>query len=153
MNHRSIPHFPTARRSPSLQVSWQAIPTGRKPLHTVKPQTIPYATPAPRTNPGYFSVGGRWAIGCFGYIVLSVLWFVALSYFLPAFERTWIINGLPPWVGFAGWCVMTGFLLTITLWLRLRYGYKGYGYGILSILLLLIGLSLLLLSICGTGHL
>lgn len=119
----------------------------------IKP--IPYATPGARMNPGVIPVKGRMAIGCFGYVLLSVLWFVSLPYFLPQFEKHWTINGLPWWAGVAGWGVMTAGLLVISLWLRLKFGYKGYGYGILSILgaagLLLPGLYLLLLAICGTG--
>lgn len=111
---------------------------------------IPYATPAPGKNPGYIPVPGRWAIGCFGFIALSILWWsVGVSYFLPRFEKQWTINGLPSWVGFAGWCGMTAVLLAITLWLRLRHGYKGYGYGILTVLLLIFGCALLILSLCG----
>jgi hypothetical protein len=95
------------------------------------------------------------AIGCLGYIGLTILYFVGLRYFLPSFERQWTVNGLPPWAGVAGWGAMTAILLGIAIWLRLRFGYKGYGYGILSAFaaaaLLAIGLFLLILAICAIG--
>lgn len=128
-------------------------PDGPRNSANEQSRFIPYATPEARKNPGYIPVGGRWAIGCLGFIILSILWWtVGVSYFLPRFEKQWTINGLPSWVGFAGWCVMTGGLLALALWMRLRFGYKGYGYGILSVLLILIGFSLLILAICGPGH-
>ena len=115
---------------------------------------IPYATPRARTNPGYIPVKGRIAIGCLGYIGLSILYFVGLRYFLPAFERQWTINGLPAETGVVGWAAMTVVLLGIAIWLRVKFGYKGYGYGILSAFaaaaLLVVGLVLLLLAICAS---
>jgi len=121
-------------------------PEAKRPIPA---EPIDYAAPAQRANPGYIPVKGRMAIGCLGYILLSVLWFVGLPYF----ERQWTINGLPPWAGVAGWGAMTVALLGIALWLRVKFGYKGYGYGILSAFgaaaLLLFGLFLLVLAICG----
>ena len=116
-------------------------------------EPIPYATPGPRTNPGVIPVKGRIAIGCLGYILLSVAWFASVPYF----ERYWTIKGLNQGVGVDvgvdGWAAMTVGLLGIALWLRLKFGYRGYGYGILSAFgaaaLLLLGLFLLLLAICG----
>jgi hypothetical protein len=120
------------------------------PQHLPPPlpaQPIPYATPLPPGKTGV-PVGGRWAIGCSGYIVLSVLWF-----FVAAFLNG---MGLPPWSGLVGWVVMTVGLLGIALFLRIRYGYKGYGYGILSVLgaaaLLILGCFLLIAMICGSGR-
>lgn len=112
-------------------------------------EPIDYARPTARANPGYIPVKGRMAIGCLGYILLSVLWFVGFPYF----ERQWSINGLSPWAGVEGWGAMTVGLLGIALWLRVKFGYKGYGYGILSAFgvaaLLLLGLVLLVLAICA----
>ena len=117
-------------------------------------EPIPYATPGPRTNPGVIPVKGRLAIGCFGYVLLSILWFVGFSYIGTQYVRA---HGLSPATGLYGWGLMTLGLLGITLWLRMKFGYKGYGYGILSVLgavaLLILGLFLLLLAMCGTGKL
>jgi hypothetical protein len=114
----------------------------------IKP--IPYATPGPRTNPGVIPVKGRLAIGCFGYVLLSIFWFVGFSYLGTQYVTA---HGLSPYSALHGWVLMTIGLLGISLWLRLKFGYKGYGYGILSALgaaaLLLLGLFLLLLAICG----
>ena len=112
-------------------------------------EPIDYAGPIERANPGYIPVKGRMAIGCLGYILLTVLWFVGFPYF----ASQWTINRLSPWAGVEGWAAMTIGLLGISLWLRVKFGYKGYGYGILSAFglaaLLLLGLYLLLLAICA----
>jgi len=48
-------------------------PEAKRPIPA---EPIDYAAPAQRANPGYIPVKGRMAIGCLGYILLSVLWFV-----------------------------------------------------------------------------
>jgi hypothetical protein len=111
-------------------------------------QPIPYATPLPPGHHGV-PVAGRWALGCFGYIVLCAIWFFAAAFLNNELRFPW-------WTGFAGWVAMTIGLLALTLFLRLRFGYKGYGYGILSVLgavaLLILGCVLLIVAICGKNH-
>jgi len=113
---------------------------------------LPYATPTPRTNPGMVPVKERWAIGCFGYILISIGWFASA----PFLQSLGYRHGVPVGDAFLGWMLMTAVLLALTLFLRLRYGFKGYGYGILSALgagaLILLGLFLLLLAICASHH-
>jgi hypothetical protein len=115
-----------------------------------KPFPLPYGRPARR--PG-LRTGYRFAIGCFGYILLSVLWYFGAIYFSPTMRRL----GIPESVVLRGWLLMTLGLLGITLWLRVRLGYEGYGYGVLtgivvtvvSAVLLILGLILLLIKTCG----
>ena len=109
------------------------------------PRPLSYATPTPHRGLP-FSV--RWSIGCFGYIFLTIMWFVGAAWL----QAPTSAAGLPPWSALAGWGLMTIGLLGIALWLRVRFG-SGYGYGILSALLsgvlLIGGLILLIIATCG----
>lgn len=114
-------------------------------------RTIPPETPEPADPPTPGLATERWALGCLGYIVLSICWFTLVPFASRALtgETIRVEHAL------TGWAVTTVALLGLALWLRLKFGYKGYGYGILSVLgagaLILLGLFLLLRAICGTG--
>jgi len=128
------------------------------PLPKDVPLATPFATPLdygrPPAKPGVLPVPARWAIGCFGYIILSFIWFAGAAA-VQSRSSGW--QNQPFWIGIGGWVAMTLGLLGLTLWLRIRFGYKGYGYGILTAIgsgvLLVGGLILLIAATCGHGKL
>lgn len=113
---------------------------GPLPVLPLNYESPGYAGPSEHPNARF---GGRVAIGCVGYTVLSILWFTVGR------------SVMGYWGGgsFQGWVALTIGLLGLTLFLRLRYNIAGYGYGILltlaCVLLLIIGIFGLLYALCG----
>jgi hypothetical protein len=92
---------------------------------------------------------GRMALGCVGYIGVSIAWFGLAGSIIARGSSNRPVGSARYDLLFLGWAAMTLALLGLTLYLRLRYRIKGYGYGILTALgLVFVGIPLLIIGIC-----
>lgn len=87
--------------------------------------------------------GGRFAVGFFGYLLLSAAW---------AGAAYW--GKVPVRLALYGWFGLTLAALSSAVYVRVRYQYSGVGYGIIAAMLsatilIVVGVFLLILSICS----
>lgn len=92
---------------------------------------------------------GRMALGCVGYIGVSIAWFGLGGTIISRSSSGRPVGSARYDLLWLGWLAMTLALLGGALFLRLRFRIKGYGYGILAALgLVFVGIPLLIIGIC-----